>query len=150
MPSRLAAQAASPDNNPAATEEMTRLVQFIGTYVVVFQDIEAKLDQIIGLAVGLDRWHIGHAVVSLLSNAQKIDLVQGMVQSSAISDEDPFRTDWLASFDKVIQPAIETEPGVTRRVWCYEMPLLDECRAAFDELLGPALSPGEGGRAKHW
>ncbi|WP_154073226.1 primase-helicase family protein [Bradyrhizobium erythrophlei] len=50
------------------------------------------------------------------------------------------------------RPAIETEPGVTRRVWCYEFPSLDDCRAAFDELLGqpvdwPALSPGEGGRA---
>jgi hypothetical protein len=53
-----------------------------------------------------------------------------------------------------IRPAIETEPGVTRRVWCYEMPSLDDCRAAFDELLGqpvdwPALSPGEGERAQH-
>jgi hypothetical protein len=51
------------------------------------------------------------------------------------------------------RPAIETEPGVSRRVWCYEMPSLDECRAAFDELLGqcvdwPALSPGEGERAQ--
>ncbi|MEY9607012.1 hypothetical protein ABIF74_011765 [Bradyrhizobium japonicum] len=47
------------------------------------------------------------------------------------------------------RPAIESEPGVTRRVWCYEMPSLHDCRVAFDELLGqpvdwPALSPGEG------
>jgi hypothetical protein len=53
-----------------------------------------------------------------------------------------------------IRPAIETEPGVTRRVWCYEMPSLHDCRAAFDELLGqsvdwPALPPGEGERAQH-
>jgi hypothetical protein len=52
------------------------------------------------------------------------------------------------------RPAIETEPGVTRRVWCYEMPSLHDCRAAFDELLGqpvdwPALSPGEGERAQY-
>jgi hypothetical protein len=52
------------------------------------------------------------------------------------------------------RPAIETEPGVTRRVWCYEFPSLDDCRAAFDQLLGqpvdwPALSPGEGGRAQN-
>lgn len=51
------------------------------------------------------------------------------------------------------RPVIEVEPGVTRRVWCYEMPSLAECRAAFDELLGqpvqwPALSPGEGERAQ--
>lgn len=52
------------------------------------------------------------------------------------------------------RPAIETDPGITRRVWCYEMPSLNECRAAFDELLGqpvdwPALSPGEGERARY-
>lgn len=52
------------------------------------------------------------------------------------------------------RPAIEMEPGVTRRVWCYEMPSLHDCRAAFDELLGqpvdwPALSPGEGKRAQY-
>jgi hypothetical protein len=52
------------------------------------------------------------------------------------------------------RPAIEMEPGVTRRVWCYEMPSLHDCRAAFDELLGqpvdwPALPPGEGERAQY-
>ena len=52
------------------------------------------------------------------------------------------------------RPAIEVEPGVTRRVWCYELPPLDECRDALDGLFGqpndwPALSPGEGGREKN-
>jgi hypothetical protein len=52
------------------------------------------------------------------------------------------------------RPAIEVAPGVTKQVWCYEMPPLDECRAAFDELLGqpipwPALPPGEGERAQY-
>lgn len=51
------------------------------------------------------------------------------------------------------RPAIEVAPGVTKQVWCYEIPPLDECRAAFDELLGqpvdwPALPPGEGERAQ--
>lgn len=50
------------------------------------------------------------------------------------------------------RPAMETDPGVTRRVYCYEMPSLDKCRAAFDDVLGqpvawPALSPGEGERS---
>ena len=52
------------------------------------------------------------------------------------------------------RPAIETEPGVTKRTWCYDMPSLDDCRAAFEELLGqvvdwPALSPGEGERTEY-
>lgn len=53
-----------------------------------------------------------------------------------------------------IRPAMEVEPGVMKRVWCYEMPSLSECRATFDELLGqpvswPALPSGEGERAQH-
>jgi hypothetical protein len=52
------------------------------------------------------------------------------------------------------RPSIEVAPGVMRQRWCYEIPPLHECRAAFDELLGqpivwPALSPGEGERAQH-
>jgi hypothetical protein len=59
----------------------------------------------------------------------------------------------LAPALRKFRPVIEVEPGVTKRVWCYEMPSLDECRASFDELLGqpvdwPALSPGEGERAQ--
>lgn len=53
-----------------------------------------------------------------------------------------------------VRPAIECEPGVTKRVWCYEMPSLNECRESFDKLMGqaidwPALSPGEGERARY-
>jgi hypothetical protein len=52
------------------------------------------------------------------------------------------------------RPAIEVAPGVMKQRWCYEIPPLHECRAAFDELLGqpipwPALPPGEGERAQH-
>jgi len=48
---------------------------------------------------------------------------------------------------------IEVEPGVMERAYCYEMPSLYECRAAFDELLGqrvdwPALPPERGERAQ--
>ena len=51
------------------------------------------------------------------------------------------------------RPSLETSPGVVNRVWCYNMPSLEECRAAFDKCMGqpvdwPALSPGEGERAK--
>lgn len=49
------------------------------------------------------------------------------------------------------RPAVEVEPGVTRRTWCYEFPTLAECRDALDEMFEqpidwPALSPGEGER----
>jgi hypothetical protein len=79
------------------------LFEFIGTYVVLVQDIEAKLDQIITMAVGRDKPHIGEYIVSTLSHSQKIDFVQAIVKSSAIANGDPFRAEWLTSFDELIQ-----------------------------------------------
>ncbi|UVO35833.1 hypothetical protein KUL72_31670 [Bradyrhizobium arachidis] len=51
------------------------------------------------------------------------------------------------------RPVIETDPGVMKRVWCYDMPPLNDCRAAFDELVGqpvdwPALPPKKCERAQ--
>jgi hypothetical protein len=80
-----------------------RLFQFIGMYVVVFQDVESKLDQIIQLAIGLDRRHVSHGVIALLSNSQKIDLVQSIVRSSEIADGSPVQEAWVTSFDEVMQ-----------------------------------------------
>ncbi|UGA44082.1 DUF5906 domain-containing protein [Bradyrhizobium quebecense] len=52
-----------------------------------------------------------------------------------------------------VRPTMEVAPGVMDRVRCYELPSLDECRAAFDDLLGqpvpwPPFLPREGERAK--
>jgi hypothetical protein len=80
-----------------------RLFQFIGMYVVVFQDVESKLDQIIQFSIGLDRRHVSHGVIALLSNSQKIDLVQSIVHSSEIADRSPVQEAWVTSFDEVMQ-----------------------------------------------
>lgn len=46
------------------------------------------------------------------------------------------------------RPRVETEPGVTKRVWCYALPKLATCRAAFETSMGqpigwPPLPDGE-------
>lgn len=83
--------------------EIERLFRFIGMYMVVFQDVESKLDQIIQLAIGLDRRHVSHGIIALLSNSQKIDLVQSIVHSSEIADGSPAQEAWVTSFDEVMQ-----------------------------------------------
>ncbi|MGJ4890157.1 hypothetical protein ACQR1Y_18290 [Bradyrhizobium sp. HKCCYLRH3099] len=83
--------------------EIERLFQFIGAYVVAFQDVESKLDQIIQLAIGLDRPHVSHCVIRTLSNSQKTDLIQSVVHSSEVADGSPSQRAWLASFDEVLK-----------------------------------------------
>jgi hypothetical protein len=64
---------------------------FIGYYISAFQGIEAKLDQIILLSVGEERWHIGQSLISRISNREKIELLNTIVNSSAISDGGSFQ-----------------------------------------------------------
>lgn len=50
-----------------------------------------------------------------------------------------------------VRPRESDESGVTRRIWKYELPDLDACRRAFEDLVGqrvawPALSAGESER----
>lgn len=112
---RSAERPPEPQGDLKTTAEITRLFQFIGTYIVIFQDIEAKLDQIILLAIGHVRWHIGQGVVSFLSHAQKIDLVHTVVMASAIKNGDPLRTEWLTSFEEVVQ-RLKTEAGRRNKI----------------------------------
>jgi hypothetical protein len=53
--------------DPKSAAEAKSFFGFIGTYVVLFQEIEAKLDQIITMALGRERSHIGEYVASILS-----------------------------------------------------------------------------------
>lgn len=115
-----------------AKAEVAQLFQFIGAYIVVFQDIESKLDQIIQLAIGLERWHVSHGVVALLSNSQKIDLAQSIVQSSAIASGATFQKEWVKSFDEVIQ-RLKAE-GTRRNKIVHSLYIFDFMQAG-----GPAL-----------
>jgi hypothetical protein len=91
------------DSNSEELAEMKRLFEFIGQYVVLFQEIEAKLDEIVMLAVGLDRRHITDPMISFLSYAEKVEFVHSIVESSAIANGQPFETEWLESFGEVMQ-----------------------------------------------
>jgi hypothetical protein len=57
----------------------------------------------------------------------------------------------LAPAIRDTRPAIEKEPGVLKRTFCYEMPSLEECRQSFEKHLGqpmkwPTLLPEDNDR----
>ena len=82
--------------------------------------------------MGHDRSHIGEGVICFLSHVQKIELIHAIVRSSAIANGDPFRTEWLTSFDKVIQ-RLKVE-GTRRNKIVHSVYILD-----FVEVGAPPL-----------
>jgi hypothetical protein len=57
------------------------------------------------------------------------------------------RLNQLAPGLRDARPVIANENGVAERVWCYNIPALDACRAAFEDLLNQSVDwppPPEG------
>ena len=122
---RLSAKPSESSEDLKNATDARKLFEFIGTYVVIFQDIEAKLDQV-------EQSHIGEYIISTLSNSQKVDFVQAIIKSSAIANGDPFRTEWLASFYELVQ-RLRVE-GTRRNSIVHSVYILD-----FMEIGAPPL-----------
>ena len=72
---------------------------FLGKYVSTFQYIKGKLDQILQLAIGQERFHVSHSILTKLSNRDKIDVIQSIVSSSKIASKN---TEWINNFNRLI------------------------------------------------
>jgi hypothetical protein len=44
---------------------------------------------------------------------------------------------------KRIRPSMDVSPGQIKRVFCYRLPSLQQCRDAFEEALGQSIDWGE-------
>jgi hypothetical protein len=83
--------------------EDERFFATIGKYVIFFQEVEGKVDQILLLAWGLENWTANQAKLARLSNKEKIDAVQDVVLTSPIYARARERPEWLAFFTTVVQ-----------------------------------------------
>lgn len=110
-------------------EELGALFKFIGFYIVTFQQVEAELDQIILLILGQERWHVGQGVAALLSNSQKIDLVQTMVLSSALSNGTEFQQKWTKDFNSLLSEV--RQEGTRRNTIVHSLYLFDFMKAGM-------------------
>lgn len=85
-----------------ATQEAERLFRFIGAYVVAFQHLEGKIDEMLLLARGQENRDRTFKWLAQKTTELKIKKFDALVKA-----EEPFRRvgidDWYAGFDAVIK-----------------------------------------------
>ncbi len=86
------------------TDEDTELLfANIGKYLVIFQHIETRLDQILLLAWGYESKASSRARLANMNNEKKIEAVRSEVKSSPKLARVHTRPDWLENFEATIQ-----------------------------------------------
>ncbi|MCJ9430761.1 hypothetical protein [Kordiimonas marina] len=75
---------------------------FLGNYIVIFQHIESKLNQILQMAMGEGSWHFTQIILTELSNSSKIRIVRSILNSALSETEDKFKQDWLQGFNALM------------------------------------------------
>lgn len=92
-----------PLQNPTWTDADTEaLFATIGRYLIIFQWIESKLDQILLLGWGYENWAPGQAQLAKMKNFEKIDAVRKLVLTSPDFARVHTRPDWCANFELLI------------------------------------------------
>lgn len=82
-------------------EQHNALVKAIGKYIILFQQLEAKIDTIF-LLFSRDSFSFGQIIRSQLSNREKIEAISTYVNENISSHKDEFSIDWLKGFNDLI------------------------------------------------
>jgi hypothetical protein len=64
--------------------QFEKLSLFIGRYILFFQFMESKIDQMLLLATDLNRWHVGQTILTKLGYRDKIEILSSIVHSSGL------------------------------------------------------------------
>jgi hypothetical protein len=91
----------------AANKIVDKTVKFVGNYVVIFQEIEIKLDGILHLAFGERTWDINNILFAELSYHSKIKCVRSIVNLAQDHAADKKVEKWLPHFNKVMNRCID-------------------------------------------
>lgn len=125
-------QESKKDGVSIPNEKYERLFQFIGKYVVFFQDIESEIDQTLLLLVGHERWHLGTKIAARLSVSDKIDLLHSTVASSELAAGTELQKSWVVSFEEVMNE-LKSENARRNRI-VHSLYLFEPLRIGFPVL----------------
>ncbi len=84
-------------------EEYEKLFASIGKYIVFFQSIEAKVDQLLLLAWGHENWQASQRRLAGMSNDDKIQTLVSEVLVSVDFKRVHSRPDWVSHFKAVVE-----------------------------------------------
>lgn len=70
--------------DPRALEEADRLFRFVGEYVISFQWLEGKIDEIVLLSRGTENWSESQYWMAGKSNAEKIEVLKSLALSEEV------------------------------------------------------------------
>lgn len=94
----------TPLPKPAWTDADTEaMFATIGRYVIFFQWMEGKLDQILLLGWGYENWTTSQAKLAKMTNSEKVSAVRALVLNSPDFSRVHTRPDWCANFELLIQ-----------------------------------------------
>jgi len=94
----------STSQNSAWTDADTEaLFATVGRYLIFFQWVEGKLDQILLLAWGHENWVASQTKLAKMQNFDKVNAVRDAVLTSPDFARVHTRPDWCASFDLLIE-----------------------------------------------
>ncbi|MBS0234830.1 MAG: hypothetical protein JSR99_15245 [Proteobacteria bacterium] len=93
-----------PIKNAEWTDDDTEaLFATVGKYLIFFQWIEGKIDQILLMAWGHQNWSQSQARLARMKNHEKINAVDELVQNSNVFARARTRPDWISSFRLLIE-----------------------------------------------
>ncbi len=83
-------------------QEFDKVALFIGRYLLIFQYIEDKIDQMLLLGADLERRHVGNSFLAAMGYRQKVDALSGIVHTSKIAQGDETQKEWIKAFGRLV------------------------------------------------
>jgi hypothetical protein len=103
LPAEESCMAQTPISASSWTDSDTEaMFAAVGKYLIIFQWIEGKLDQILLLGWGYENWIASQAKLAKMSNFEKVNTVRELVFSSPDFARVYTRPDWCADFERLI------------------------------------------------
>ncbi|MBY5585061.1 hypothetical protein [Rhizobium leguminosarum] len=92
------------EKKPAWTDaDSEAMFATIGRYIVIFQWIEGKLDEILLLGWGHENWEPSQVKLAKMTNSEKVKALRAIVSDSEEFARARTRSDWMAVFERLIE-----------------------------------------------
>ena len=128
-------------------ETWEKVALFIGRYLLIFQYIEDKIDQMLLLGADLNRRHVGNSFLAAMSYRQKVEALSGIVHTSKIAQGNETQAKWVKSFGRLVKRW--QDEGTRRNGIVHSLHLFDFVRIGAPVLRNSMRPHAKGVRIKN-